>query len=206
MSWREWRSWETSAVFCLFVLFLFVYILLKESDEVLHSQKKKEEEKKLQFRPNEEWTKLQKLEVAGGKPVEEHELCGYSLGFFEPSPCPPPSLPPPPPPPPHSFAETDINWGGRHRFWRRTGPVPIGDKAEDAGWKTGERSLLVYQCWHCMHARESDQSQYSAETSVWRDYLSHDLSPAAEGSRRDQEILEEGGGAGPSTMPRRDHE
>ena len=27
-----------------------------------------------------------------------------------------------------------------------------------------------------------------------------------QGSRRDQEILEEGGGAGPSLLPRRDHE
>ena len=27
-----------------------------------------------------------------------------------------------------------------------------------------------------------------------------------QGSRRDQEILEEGGGAGPSHLPRRDHE
>ena len=29
---------------------------------------------------------------------------------------------------------------------------------------------------------------------------------ASQGSRRDQKILEEGGGAGPSGLPRRDHE
>ena len=53
-------------LFCLFCFCLFVCILLKESDEVLHSQKKNQE-KKLRFRPNEESKKQQKLEVAGGE-------------------------------------------------------------------------------------------------------------------------------------------
>ena len=110
--------------------------------------------------------------------MEEHELCGYSLVFLSLPPAPPPP-PPPPPRHPQLLCRDWLTEAGVIVFWRRTVPVPNRDECEDAGWKTGERSL-VYQCL-TLHACTPIRpiAILRRDTCLTRLLLSHDLSPAA---------------------------
>ena len=52
----------------------------------------------------------------------------------------------------------------------------------------------------------SESAQESGEQRYISNHQSIKLTTEFQARSKDQEILEEGGGAGPSTLPRRDHE